>query len=116
MEKTLVSNNCISYKMYDWLKYRIKQISSHLSEAFVFGSVARYSLYPNDCDIMLVAKDDISDTFWGHLRIQNLELSKEFYSEFRVVLSIMLVTYFEYKETNGLMTRIKNGNRLIFEL
>lgn len=116
MEKRLALNEQLVEEMYNWLNHHTRQISKLLYEAFIFGSVARYTLYPNDCDLMLITIADIDTEQWKFLRIQKTELSRAFYEKYNLELSITLVTYDEYNECNGLMTRIRNGHRIFLIL
>lgn len=116
MEKILVLNEQLVDEVCKWLSNHVKQISNLLFEAFIFGSVARYKANPNDCDLMLVTINGISDKQWRNVQKEKFELQSKFYKEFRLKLSVLLATYDEFKECNGLMTRIRNGNRIFLSL
>jgi len=89
-----------------WLNAEISKIGQHIILSYVFGSVAKGILAPNDCDLLIVTKLNPHASEWNTLRKNRDKLCKIFAKKFNFQLSVILVTKEEYLEVNPLFSRI----------
>lgn len=66
--------------------------------AFVFGSVAKSLAHPRDCDLFLVTKLGSGTTQWEELRCRLAGVCKLFEHQFKLPLSIELLSVPEYEQ------------------
>ncbi len=95
-----------SEKYINWLRSKISALSSHIIYSFVFGSVARHSPSPNDCDLMVLTSSSPQTKEWNSVRKQIDRLCKLFNAEFDLNLSAILLTIDEYTEKIPFLKRI----------
>lgn len=79
-----------------WLTDNINKRNFNL--AFIFGSVARNTEKPNDCDLFLVTKLETNSDLWKIMRLENETLKKMFFIQFNIDLSIQLLSENEFNE------------------
>jgi predicted nucleotidyltransferase len=91
-----------------WLKNEIKGLGTSIAYAFVFGSVAKASAKPNDCDLMIITHANPTDPVWAEVRSKRDILCNRFYAKWNLELSVILLTVDEYKEKNPFLKRILN--------
>ena len=91
-----------------WLRTKISILSPHIVYSFVFGSVARYSPAPSDCDIMIVTSLSPHSEEWNSARRIKDSLCRSFDTEFDLPLSAIMLTVDEYIEEIPFLIRILN--------
>lgn len=64
---------------------------------FVFGSVAKESPKPKDCDILIVSSANQNEENWFYLRGELKAVKESFRQKFEIDLSIVLMTSREYR-------------------
>jgi len=80
-----------------WLSVRLVGESSGIVLARLFGSIAKGSHFPSDCDVLLVLDAAPDSSEWHALRSRIKELDIEFRQHFGVPLSITLMTTAEFR-------------------
>jgi len=85
-----------SEKYIKWISENINRDNFLL--AFIFGSVAKDVVKPNDCDLFLVTKYETNSDLWKLMRIENERLKENFYKIFNLELSIQLLSKYELNE------------------
>lgn len=81
-----------------WLLKETKPISRYLNRISLFGSVARDSFKPNDCDIFFVMIPEHSESQWAFIRNNIPKIKLAFTYKFDLPLSTILLTYNEWIE------------------
>jgi predicted nucleotidyltransferase len=79
----------------DIIRWLITQLASHspyIVLARLFGSIARGSTSPSDCDILIVSDAPIDSSEWHALRGRLKEVEAGFRYQFGLPLSITLMT------------------------
>ena len=88
------------------MRSKISALSPHIIYSFVFGSVARLTLVPGDCDLLIVTSLSPQIKEWDGVRKKKDGLCKLFSKEFDLNLSAILLTKDEYLEDIPFLKRI----------
>lgn len=90
--------------MIDFLNNRLP--FSLLEEAYVFGSVARDTPNPNDCDLLIMLDCNPNEIKWK-VAIKLVEdVKSEFLQKFDIPLNTLIYTVEEMRELTALQKRI----------
>jgi predicted nucleotidyltransferase len=81
-----------------WIFKKTKQIHHCLSKIYLFGSIARGTPNPNDCDIFFVIIPEHSENQWALIRNKIQKIKLEFVKKFNLPLSPILLTHNEWTE------------------
>jgi hypothetical protein len=95
-----------------WLQLKISILNPYVIYSFVFGSVAKYSSSPNDCDLMIVTSLSPKNEEWKTIRKKKDLLCKLFINKFSLPLSAMMLTVEEYTEEIPFLKRILRRPRI----
>ena len=95
-----------------WLRFKISILSPHVVYSFIFGSVAKNSSSPSDCDLMIVTSLSPKNEEWKNIRKKKDLLCKLFINKFSLPLSAMMLTVEEYSEEIPFLKRILKRPRI----
>jgi predicted nucleotidyltransferase len=90
--------------MIEWLTKYLCQYKQFISKAGVFGSVSRGGGSPNDCDLFVISNGLPNSPSWIKLRKQLAKIKDDFFSQFKIPLNIILLTYSEWEEKRHIFT------------
>lgn len=82
--------------MIDWLSDELGHLTQLIEMCYVFGSVAKETPEPKDCDILIVSSVNQNEEDWFHLRQELRAVKESFRQKFNIDLSIVLMTSKEY--------------------
>lgn len=94
-------------KVVQWLSIRLVGESSGIVLTRLFGSIAKGSHSPSDCDILLVSDAGPDSSEWHALRRRIKELNNEFHQQFGIPLSITLMTAAEFCSLTDFVETLK---------
>lgn len=86
----------------DWLLPRLSEYAHCISIAAIFGSIARNSEKPSDCDFLIVSNADVDSEEWQSLRKHIHSVEIEFARNFSLPLNVTLVTEGEWEENRSI--------------
>ena len=84
-------------EVVQWLSIQLVGESSSIVLARLFGSIAKGSYSPSDCDILLVSDAGPDSSEWHTLRRRIKELDIGFRQHFGIPFSITLMTPAEFR-------------------
>ncbi|MGD1929982.1 MAG: nucleotidyltransferase domain-containing protein [Leptolyngbyaceae cyanobacterium] len=87
-----------SEKIVSWISINLSPFEQLIEICFVFGSIARGSQNPGDCDLLIVSKADSSKKDWFFLRQELNGMKQSFNHKFCLELSILLMSSREYQQ------------------
>lgn len=98
----------------DWMVCNLAEQSSHISKLAIYGSIARNSDEPNDCDLLIVSSANVESEIWLSLRQHINSLETDFMNRFKLPLNVALLTEGEWIENKSfykdlLPVKIKAG-------
>jgi len=85
-------------KITDWIVSNFRQYSNFISLLGIYGSIARGSKNPNDCDLLIVVELDVESEMWLCVRQQIISLRKDFFELFRLPLNVAFLIEEEWIE------------------
>lgn len=80
-----------------WLRNAISDVGC-VRTAFVFGSVARNAVCPNDCDLALISDATPLSAEWAQLRDKIANIRRSFKYNFQFPLSVVILSEIELIE------------------
>lgn len=98
--RSLNMANCSEFSacVIEWLKKNIPPFLS-ISYCAVYGSVARRSADPEDCDLLVVSDSDPDEIEWRKMRREMSAIRDRFSMAFGIRLSVVILTTKEWEET-----------------
>lgn len=94
-----------SLKITDYLKNRLND-NCYIIKSFIFGSVAKGSSTPNDCDLFVVTNQTPYKEKWQKFISEIEQLKINFESEFSLKLNVTINTEGEFTEPSAFRERI----------
>ena len=86
----------------DWLLHYLSEYAYCISKAAIFGSIARSSEKPNDCDLLIVSNANVDSEEWWSLRKHVKVIGADFSRNFLLPLNVALVTEGEWEENRSI--------------
>ena len=83
---------------------------------FIFGSIAKGSKLPNDCDLFWLTSNLPKTEEWNFLQIEISNLKIEFLEKFNLPLNIFIYTLDEYYENSDFKKRIFERPKIIINI
>ena len=83
--------------------------------AFIFGSVAKGSSNPKDCDLFWVTIDTPDTNGWKLMKNMISEMKTDFYAKFKIKLNVSISTLDEFHEGSELKQRILERPKIIIK-
>lgn len=85
----------------DWIVYNFHSFSKHISKVAIYGSIARRSGTPNDCDLLIVSFANTESESWFSLRQHISSTRTDFAQKFGLPLNVALLTEGEWNENKS---------------
>lgn len=82
---------------------------------FIFGSIAKRSENPNDCDLFWLTSSSPETENWNLLQKRVSCLKKEFLEKFNLPLNIFIYTLDEYNENSEFKKRIFKRPKIVIK-
>lgn len=82
---------------------------------FIFGSIAKGSANPNDCDLFWLTSSSPETENWSLLQKRISSVKKEFLEKFNLPLNIFIYTLEEYNENSEFKKRIFERSKIIIK-
>ena len=82
---------------------------------FIFGSIAKGSVSPNDCDLFWLTEYYPESKEWTSLQVKISKLKNEFLKAFKIPLNVLVYTLDEYNENSEFKKRIFERPRIIIK-
>lgn len=86
----------------EWLTFRLSEHSDYISKMAIFGSIARNTGDPNDCDLVIVSPKNVDSYEWQSLQKRIKAIETDFLSEFSLPLNVALLTEGEWIENQSI--------------
>src|SRR6266496_647173 len=90
--------------LIDWIVCKLEAYSSQIGKVAIYGSIARHSEKPNDCDLLIVSLVDVESEAWLSLRQRISSVRLDFVDEFGLHLNVALLTEGEWAENASFFT------------
>lgn len=94
-----------SIKITDYLKNKFND-NCYVVKSFIFGSVAKGSLSPNDCDLFVVTNQTPYQEKWLKFISDIEQLKINFEDEFSLKLNVTINTEGEFTEPSAFRERV----------
>ncbi len=82
---------------------------------FIFGSIAKGSEKPNDCDLFWLTSSLPETENWNLLQKMISSLKKDFLGKFNLPLNIFIYTLDEYRENSEFKKRIFKRPKIVIK-
>jgi predicted nucleotidyltransferase len=86
----------ISILVTEWLSERLRERKHFIQGLYLFGSVQKGSCTPNDCDLLVLTDCDPDGSDWAELKVALVSIEEQFFSRFKIPLSIVFATSSEF--------------------
>lgn len=95
-------------RFVDWIRVRLDASPICPRFAAIFGSIARGSVNPSDCDLICVIEEP-PEHLWRSISATKKDIRKEFEERFGLPLSVTIMTTAEAKENTQFNQDVFNG-------
>lgn len=86
----------------EWLHLYLAEQNNNIRKAAIFGSLARNSVSPNDCDLLIVSNVSTDSEEWQNLRNHISLMKSDFLLKFSLPLNVTLLTVREWNENRSI--------------
>lgn len=87
--------------LIDWIVHNFHWFSKYINKIAIYGSIARRSGTPHDCDLLIVSNANVESVSWFSLRQHISSMRIDFSQKFGLPLNVTLLTEGEWSENKS---------------